>query len=147
MQRSGWDSCEWWCRGWERHRRRSQFCSEGTPIWEMLRWEHCAWQCDRSEAKITSAKQGWQFTVGCIPGGQGGSTAHCLRCVGATGKAGALSLHMGHQSQQQQNGPVCQSLSLWPDLLPPSFQGWRPAPGARSHDPGGTGEAWLWTLH
>lgn len=37
MPRSGWNSCEWWCRGWKRHRTTSPFCSEETQTWEIQR--------------------------------------------------------------------------------------------------------------
>lgn len=82
-----------------------------------------------------------------ISGGQGGSALRCLRRVGATGKAGALPLHVGHQSQQQQEGALHQSLPLRPGLPPARGQGRRPPPGPWPHGPGGAGEAGLWTLH
>lgn len=66
---------------------------------------------------------------GSISGGQGGAAPQCLRRVGATGKAGALPLHMGHQNQQQQDCSLHQSLPLRPNLLPPGYQGRRPTPG------------------
>lgn len=37
MLKSGWSSCEWWCRGWERHLTMSPSCLGETPTWETLR--------------------------------------------------------------------------------------------------------------
>ena len=142
-QGSGWSSCGWWCRGWGRHLTMSPSCLEGTQTWGTQRLVICPSSHTQSPLFASLVI----LDLGFISGGQGGPALQCVWCVGATGQTGALPLHVGHQSKQQQNCSLCQPLPLRPGLLPPSNKGWSPTSCPRPHGPGGPGEAGLWTLH
>lgn len=147
-QESECDSCRCLWRRWLRRLMMSTSCLEETRTWGMQRFvlEHSHEESGRA-LKICGGG-GWADVSHLLcPGRSCGSSSLYTWCLGTSGTARRLSLHMGHSDKHQQECGFQVSYPLWPPLPEASCQWRRPSAPTWGHGLVGAAEAGVRPLH